>query len=85
MIKELRKEFIGIGEVKGFLFKQIIKTYKGYIYEVKPPESRVHYEVFRHKINRRYNTVTYPSSPAFSLYAWTYSTYKEARDKFDNL
>lgn len=34
-MKKLEKEFIGIGEVKGFTFKQIKESEKAYLYEVK--------------------------------------------------
>jgi hypothetical protein len=83
--KELRKSFIGIGEVRGFIFTQVIRNLKGYLYSVETSDDCVHYEVFRRKINKRFHTVTYPQSASFSRYAWTYSDYNDALTKFNEL
>jgi hypothetical protein len=84
-MKELNKEFIGRGEVRGFMFTQLYKNDAGYLYEVKPPNSDVYYEVFEHKENRRYGTVTYPSSKVFGITAWTYKAIEVALTKFKTL
>lgn len=84
-MKELAKEFIGRGEVRGFIFRQLKKSKLGYIYEVNPETGSLHYEVFRKKINERYQTVTYPKSGSFSKIAWTYNSFEEALDKFKEL
>jgi hypothetical protein len=34
-LRELQKDFVGVGEVKGFKFHQTLATEKGYIYEVE--------------------------------------------------
>jgi len=83
--KELQKEFIGRGEVRNFHFTQILKTDAGYIYEVKTPDLCSHYEVFQRKVNSQYNTITYPQSPSFSIYAWTFYSYADALQKFNML
>lgn len=49
-MRELLIEFIGKGEVKGFHFRQLDKTEKGYLYEVVT-ESGTHYEVFERRVN----------------------------------
>jgi hypothetical protein len=84
-MKELSIDFIGRGEVRGFLFQQLIKSDTAYLYEVSPPNSLSYYEVFERRINKRYDTITYPSAKAFGLYAWTYHNYEEALDKFKTL
>jgi len=43
---ELRNEFTGIGEVKGFEFRQISKSEQAYIYEVKS-DGKLYYEIFK--------------------------------------
>ena len=48
MTQTLDISFEGKGEVKGFLFTQVVKGEKSYIYEVKFNNSR-HYEVFKRK------------------------------------
>ena len=83
-MKQLREYFIGIGQVKGFEFTQIEKSSYGYIYAVNTGEN-IHYEVFKHYENTRYNTVSYPSNKSFGRWAWTFSDLQKAEDKFDEL
>ena len=83
-IKELRKEFIGIGEVKGYQFAQIYKTSRAFIYEVSYGDSK-HYEVFKRCLNRRYGCVSYPTSKGFGIWAWTYNKLEIAIEKFNQL
>lgn len=68
-MKELQKEFIGRGEVRGFKFKQISETNWGFIYEVTH-EGNKYYEVFKRKENTQYSNVSYPTSKAFGIWAW---------------
>jgi len=81
MLHLLEKEFIGIGEVKGFKFKQIDSTTLGYIYLVDTGDS-IHYEVFK-RVNsplcidfkkRLYSETeskeSYPKSNSFGITAW---------------
>ena len=70
MIKELEKEFIGKGQVKGFKFTQIKKNKYAYIYKVSDGEN-IHYEVFERKVNTRFNCESKPSNNAFGVWAWT--------------
>ena len=76
-MKELKINFIGKGQVRGFEFTQVKKTEFGYIYKVDTKD-RVHYEVFHRKENSRYNCISYPSSKAFGVWAWTFDTLDKA-------
>ena len=86
-LRELQKDFVGVGEVKGFKFHQTLATEKGYIYEVESdPSFHHHFEVFKRKLTYgvRINdktgkleadtnkmVVSYPKSTCFGLWAWT--------------
>ncbi len=84
-MKPLEIEFIGRGEVKGFKFRQISATDRAFLYEVSPTNTNVHYEVFKLKINKRFNCISYPTSKAFGVYAWSYMSFERAKKKFDKL
>lgn len=93
MIKELPRNFTGTGEVKGFIFTQIAKGKKAYIYEVDV-EGHLHYEVFEKKTtpvcidfaNRIYSEtdtkVMYPKAKHFGYWAWTSRELKKAQERF---
>jgi hypothetical protein len=83
-MKQLKVQFHGRGEVKGYLFTQISKTDKAFLYEVSSGDSK-HYEVFKKKINHRFACVSYPTSKSFGLWAWTYMSLRSAIKKFDEL
>jgi len=83
-IKPLQKKLAGEGKVKGYDFLQIRQTDKAFIYEVSSG-NRKHYEVFKKIVNRRYACVSYPTSKAFGIWAWTYRTLEKAEKKFDEL
>ena len=85
-IRELEKDFIGTGEVKGFKFHQVLASEKGYIYEVKSsPNMPSYYEVFRRVTTNSVEMteegklrpvkdkviVAYPKSTRFGLTAWS--------------
>lgn len=60
MVK-LEKEFIGIGEVRGFLFEQIHKSKYAYMYRVssggeEKDKPKVWYEVFERKVSKEIDT-----------------------------
>lgn len=76
-MRELKTDFIGKGEVKGFEFTQLKKTEKGYIYAVNTGNN-VHFEVFKHKCNKRFECVSYPKTRAFGVWAWTVGTFEDA-------
>lgn len=85
-MKQLKSEFIGKGQVKGFKFTQVKKTQHGYIYKVYD-NNQVWYEVFKHRENRQFNCVSYPGTKSFGLWAWTCKTLEKALarlDQFEN-
>ncbi|MDX5585951.1 MAG: hypothetical protein QNK20_13745 [Aureibaculum sp.] len=83
-MKQLKVEFHGRGEIKGYLFTQIRQTDKAFLYEVSSGGSK-HYEVFLKRINRRFACISYPTSNAFGLWAWTFMDLESAVKKFNGL
>ena len=83
-VRPLSKEFIGKGEVKGYLFTQISKTDRAFIYEVNTG-NQIHYEVSRKRVNHRFACISYPRANSFGIWAWTYSHLDSAMDKFNEL
>jgi hypothetical protein len=79
-MKELEKNIIGKGEVKGFLFTQIQQSDKAYLYAVNS-----YYEVFKKKHKTNSKRHCFPTSKAFGVWAWTYTTYEKAMEKFNHL
>ncbi len=80
-MKQLNKTIQGRGEVKGYFFTQLEKTNLGYIYEKKCIETnKLSYEVFKHKENKHFDCVSYPSSKAFGVWAWDCLTLEKAKD-----
>ena len=81
-MKELKQYFEGKGEVKGYLFWQLERTKHGYLYKATHSDTKKpHYEVFRRRENDRFGVVSYPKANAFGIWAWTYFTLAEAREK----
>ena len=83
-MKELQKEFIGRGQVKGFKFTQVKQNENGYIYKVEDRGS-IHYEVFKRKENKQFNCISYPSNKAFGLWAKTFRKLDSAINHFNTL
>jgi hypothetical protein len=79
MIKELKKDFTGIGQVKGFEFSQINCTMYGFLYKVNTGDS-IYYEVFKKRLNTQYNNISYPTNKAFGIWAWTTPNLSKAID-----
>jgi hypothetical protein len=79
-MKELSVNFTGRGEVRGFSFEQLFAG-EFYVYKVTPPSSDPHYEVFKRKINTQYDCISYPSANAFGIWAWTFPTLEQAKNK----
>ena len=67
-----------------FKFKQMAKSEKGFIYEVDD-EGVIHYEVFEKRINRRFNTISYPNDNSFGVWAWTYRDKEKAYKRLNGL
>jgi hypothetical protein len=80
----LKNCFFGKGEVKGYKFTQIQKSDIAFIYEVTSSR-RKHYEVFKKKVNNRYNCISYPKSKSFGIWAWTCMTLEVAIAKVNEL
>lgn len=80
-MKQLEKEFIGRGQVKGFRFTQIKQNQFAFLYQISDLKN-TWYEVFHKKENNRYNCISYPSNKAFGVWAWTYHSLEKAEDKF---
>lgn len=83
-MRELKKEFIGKGQVRGFEFTQVKKTEFGYIYKIDTKDS-VLYEVFKRKVNNRYNCISYPSNKAFGVWAWTTNDINKAKSILEDI
>jgi hypothetical protein len=83
-MKELEKNIIGKGEVKGYLFTQVQMSDKAYLYKVDTGAS-IQYEVFK-KIYRT-NSIRhcFPISKAFGIWAYTFPTLEKALEKFNKL
>jgi hypothetical protein len=83
-IKQLELNFTGKGEVRGFKFTQLRQTVSAYLYEVNTGDSK-YYEVFKKKINKRYDCISYPTSKAFGIWAWTYPNLNSAFVKLNEI
>ncbi len=85
-MKELMQSFEGKGEVSGFRFRQIANTSAGYIYEVRHPEvKKSHFEVFKRRVNHRFQLISYPRANAFGQWAWTYPDLESAQKKLEEI
>jgi hypothetical protein len=83
-MKELKSYFVGIGQVKGYIFNQIKSSEYAYLYEVSE-NNAIHYEVFKRYENTLYKCVSYPTDKAFGVWAWTCGTLERAEDKFNEI
>jgi len=81
-MKQLKTKFSGVGEVSGYEFSQIKQTDKGFIYEVSSDDSK-HYEVFKKKVNKRFGNISYPTSKAFGIWAWTCNSLEKAEKRLE--
>ena len=98
MIK-LEKEFIGVGEVKGFKFKMLFENEKAFMYEISYENEDGYtskwYEVFERRVSKATDTIMngimvhfdereiYPKSNSFGVWAWCINNYDKAKAKFD--
>jgi hypothetical protein len=83
-MKNLDQVIRGKGEVRGFVFTQIQKSHKAYIYQVDSGAS-IYYQVFKvtHKTNSKRHC--FPTSKAFGVWAWAYISLDKANEKFNEL
>lgn len=84
-IKELSDEFVGIGEVSGYVFKKERGDGYAYLYSVRGGSNRVYYEVFERRVNDRFGVVSYPKSKAFGKWALTTYSWDKANEYFDKM
>lgn len=66
----------------GYLYTKVHEVEGiGYIYG-QSSHGVIHgYEVFRHKVNTMYDTVSFPGNEAFGSWAWNCPTYAKALNK----
>jgi hypothetical protein len=83
-MKELQENFIGRGEVKGFIFTQLNKSEKGFIYKVDTGSS-VHFEVFKFRYNKQFDCISYPGSNSFGVWAWSCCDIERAKEIFNQI
>ena len=83
-MKELQKQFTGLGQVKGYEFTQMKATDYAFMYEVSKSDT-LHYEIFKRRENTRFNSVSYPTDKAFGVWAWTTSSLERAEDIFNSI
>ena len=76
-IKELKKEFIKNKE--RFIQIGYNPQTEVYLYKRIFPGGAIVYEVFKRKINKRFNCVSYPGNNAFGYWALTFPKYEQAR------
>ena len=97
-MKELELQFDGKGEVLGTKFRQLQKSDKAYLYELKDVETnKIYYEVFERRISKESEFVIngtlikyeekeiYPKSNAFGDWAWCCNSFEKAQIKFIEL
>ena len=98
MIK-LEKEFLGVGEAKGFKFKMLFENDKAFMFEVSYQNEEGYtsrwYEVFERKVSKAKDSImkgvlvhfeereVYPKSNSFGVSAWCINNYDRAKAKFD--
>lgn len=97
MLELLPKEFVGVGEVRGFSFSQIASTERAYVYAVTTGFSTQHYEVFKRNsvpkcldfTNRIYSETdfkeSYPGSGQFGRTAFTFPSLEMAMRKMEEI
>lgn len=69
--KLLSLEIKGRGRVKGYVYRQLVKIPKAYLYEASHPDTdQVHYEVFKREVFEPDNREKYPSKKAQGIWAW---------------
>ena len=95
-MEELQQQFDGIGEVRGYSFRQVKQMPFAFIYEVLNGENGdVHYEVFKRKEVNKYDfetqtqldemKVRYPKAHDFGVWAWTTETFQQAEIRLELL
>ena len=83
---KLEKNFVGSGEVMGFIFTQVAENEKGYMYKVKH-NGTIHYEVFKKETSSICLDFieVYPKTKEFGCSAWSFGSEKIAKEKLNQL
>ena len=96
-IEPLKQNFVGTGEVKGFVFDLIKETDLGFIYKITTSSNKSHYEITKKDLaaksldfkNRIFSTTdfkyTMPRSYNFGLLCWTAITMDRAIEILNSL
>ncbi len=82
-INNLPNQFIGKGEVKDSIFTKIKESDKAFLYEVDCGCTNKHYEVFRKKFKTNSVRYCYPTSKAFGIWGWCFTSQEKAEEKFE--
>jgi hypothetical protein len=86
-IRKLKDNFVGKGDVKGFLFNILLRKDDVALYEVID-NNRKHYEVIKIKLcnsiyDKDYDLLElYPTANQFGTNAWCYNDLETAIDNF---
>lgn len=78
----MKEQFVGRGEVKGYLFNRITGNPRAFVYEVIGYGQKW-YEVFLAKVSQ--HGEVYPGSKSFGIWAWSYFTRDRALLKLSEL
>ena len=94
---ELEKTFIGTGEAKGDVFKQLKSSKFAFVYSRNINDQTIYYEVFQKRVvalcldfsKRLYSETEfkeiYPTAKDFGITAWCYGNLDKAMQKFESL
>jgi hypothetical protein len=85
MKRELQKNFIGLGGMKGFVSQQLFSTSKGYLYQVMKNGKLIRFDVFERKADSETQMLNYPTLKDLGKWAWRYDTSREAVKKLIEL
>ena len=84
-VRELERNIKGRGEVNGHSFTQIRKGFRAYLYRVDTEEGLTFYEVFKRRENKTFSCISYPTSKAFGVWAWTTRDIERAQQRFEDI
>ena len=84
VIRELRTDFTGLGQVRGFKFTQMSKTDSAFLYEVNTGDM-IFYEIFKRRYNTWFNCISYPTNKAFGISAFTTPNLERAYEILNDL
>jgi hypothetical protein len=97
MIKILEDHFVGLADVRGFIFEKIASSDQAILYKVSIPDTSAHFEVFKRKntpvcidFEKRIYSDTdfkevYPKTKDFGVWAWCISTKEKAEKLYNEL